>query len=90
MYDGIYPWPGFKARFQASLLKGNNFIPLYISLHLLIHPVYLLLFISLSNHGSNLFILSLKDPLFVLPLLSVSPAFPRRHKTKAKEDDLNV
>lgn len=93
MYDGIHEtmfMPGFKARFQAPLLEGNNFIPLYISLRLLIHPLYLLLFISLSNHGSNLFILSLKDALFVLPLLSVSPAFSCWHKTKAKEDNLNV
>lgn len=68
--------PGLKAHFQASLLEGNYFIPLYISLDLLIYPGYLLLFISLSNQGSNVLILPLKHPFFVFFLLPMSPAFP--------------
>lgn len=78
MYDGIHEtmfMPGFKAHLQASLLEGNNFIPLCISLDLFIYPGYLLLFLCLYNHGSNFFILPLKDDIFVLLVLSVSSAF---------------
>lgn len=73
---------GLKAQFQASLLEENYFIPLYISLDVLSHPGYVLLFISLSNQDSNLFILPLKDPLFVLPLLTVSPACSIKQRLK--------
>lgn len=84
MHNGIETMfvPGLKAHFQASLLEGNYFIPLYISLDILIHPGYLLLFISLSNQDSNLFIFPLNKPLFVLPLLTKSPAFSIKQRLK--------